>query len=199
MLVLFEGIDGCGKATQIDLLKKKLSDEGISYALFKYPSANATMIHAFLKMKNNIDGRTLFLLFAADIMRDQKNVARELKEKKVVILDRYISSTITYQGDHVGLKGGMQMADIFNYLKPDMIIHLDLPAKMAMQRKSNQKELDRFEKKLGFQRTVRKRYTLLKKKKFLTSNWETIDATHAIENISEEINKLILPKINRKK
>ena len=67
MLIVAEGGDGCGKNTQIDLLKKKLEFE-----FFKYPTKNFPIIEDYLEGRIALHPKSLFLLFLADIAEEQE-------------------------------------------------------------------------------------------------------------------------------
>ena len=92
-LVLFEGIDGCGKETQIKLLREKFGSELI---VFKYPTRNTPELNDYLEKKIEIESKELFNLFLKDIMVEQEKIRAALQMKKFVVLDRYIFSTIAY-------------------------------------------------------------------------------------------------------
>ncbi|MBU0585986.1 deoxynucleoside kinase, partial [Candidatus Micrarchaeota archaeon] len=88
MLIVIEGIDGCGKETQIKLLKEKLD-----FDLFKYPTRNFSILTEYLEKKKEVSKKALFHLFLADIANEQEKVAKS----EFAILDRYVFSTIAYE------------------------------------------------------------------------------------------------------
>jgi len=195
MLIVVDGIDGSGKETQIRLLAKFLRSKGKRVAMHKYPTAQARSLHEHLNNQRNVGARALFMLFAADIMVEQEKVEKELRQGKVVLLDRYVTSTLAYQGEKLPLEQGSRIVEVSGFLKPDLIILLDLPPKLSAQRKMRQKKLDRFESNTAFLSRVRGRYLKLMRRKFLTSRWKKIDASRDITAISKEIGSVVSTRL----
>lgn len=191
MLVVFDGIDGGGKETQIRLLAAFLKEKGVPFVIHNYPTKKAGEVRAYLARKKMLDDRKLFSLFAEDIKAEQGEIRKELKEKKIVILNRYITSTLAYQGDIVSFKEGKKTTK--GFIQPDLIILLDITPSLAVDRKKKQKELDRFESNTPFLERVRKRFLLLKKKHYLTKNWKVIDGGKDTDSVEKEIRKIIIP------
>lgn len=102
MFITFEGIDGSGKSTQIQLLKKRLSDDGRAVEVFRDPGGTETserVREVLLKADLAIHPVTELLLFSsarAQLISEKVNPL--LKKNTIVILDRYYDSTIAYQG-----------------------------------------------------------------------------------------------------
>ena len=111
-LIVIEGLDGCGKETQIRLLREKLPD----VVVFKYPTLRYMLLKDYLEQKIELAPKALFLLFLADIAEDQKNVKKALSEKKIVILDRYVSSTISYEVTGIDYNRCKQVVECVKYL-----------------------------------------------------------------------------------
>lgn len=102
MLISFEGIDGSGKTTQIQLLRERLSIAGISASLFREPGGTDVSEHIrglLLNPEMAIDPVTEVLLFSS--ARSQL-IAEQVKPRveagEWVILDRFYDSTVAYQG-----------------------------------------------------------------------------------------------------
>lgn len=185
-LVVIDGPDGCGKETQIQLLKTKFPDA----ALFKYPSKYFELLRNYLEMKIELEPKALFLLFLADIAEGQKKVRKALSERELVILDRYVFSTISYEVKGISYEKGKSLVENIGYLKPYMVILLDIDAKTSQERKAKQKELDRYEGDMEYLEKVRSNYLKLYEEKFLTENWHMIDARKSIGSVHDEIIKL---------
>jgi dTMP kinase len=102
LLITFEGIDGCGKSTQIQLLKGYLDGKGISVHIFREPGGTALSEEIrtlLLHSKEEINPVTEMLLFSA--ARSQliaEKVKPLLANDEIVILDRFYDSTTAYQG-----------------------------------------------------------------------------------------------------
>lgn len=182
MLLVIEGIDGCGKGTQADLLCKKLDCK-----LFKYPTTKFSMLNDYLEKKVNLDPRSLFLLFLSDIMNEQEQVAEALDSHEFVILDRYVFSTIAYEKQGIEFEQGEKIIDTLGFMKPDNVILLDIPAEVSQDRKQKQKQLDRYEEDISYLRIVRENFLRLKKERFLTPNWHKVDSTRDVQDIHNDI------------
>ena len=187
MLVVFEGIDGCGKETQIKLLKEKRTDA----VVFKYPTRHYQMLNDYLDEKLYLAPKSLFLLFLADIAHQQEEVKKALAEGKLVILDRYCLSTIAYEVNGVGYANAKKIVDGVGFLKPDMVLLLDLPPAQSQERKRKQKRLDRYEEDLDFLGRVRSNFLKLHEERFLTPNWHKVDAGRNVESVHADIMKLL--------
>ena len=106
--VTFEGIEGCGKSTQINLLEKVLVEKDIPFSLTREPGGTeiGAKIRSILLDTNNRDIRpaTELLLYAADRAQHVDSVIKPaLSEGKVLICDRYFDATMAYQGNARGL------------------------------------------------------------------------------------------------
>jgi len=185
-LVVFEGIDGCGKETQIRLLK-----ESMEPSVYKYPTDNFEMLSDYLERKITLDPKSLFLLFLADIAEEQKLVEEELKNGKTVILDRYVFSTVAYELGAVGYEHAKTIIEKTGFLKPDKAILMDIPPSVSQERKKRQKELDRYEENAKYLEGVRNNFLKLYGDRFLAKEWFKIDASKDISSINKELLKII--------
>lgn len=184
VLVVIEGIDGVGKSTQINLLRQKLD-----CYVFAYPTKKFRMLRDYLDKKTSIDPKSLFLLFLADIAEDQQNIKKS--KAKLVILDRYVFSTIAYELGRIPFAERKKIVESVGYLKPDMVILLDADPVISQKRKTMQKNPDRYEEKQEFLKTVRENFLKLKEERFLTTSWHRVDATSDVNSVHSEITKLI--------
>ncbi len=181
-LIVFEGIDGCGKETQIRLLK-----ESMEFSVYKYPTDNFQMLSDYLERKTTLEPKSLFLLFLADIAEQQKLIEDELKEGKTVILDRYVFSTIAYELGAIGYGNAKNIIEKTGFLKPDKVLLLDIPPSVSQERKKRQKELDRYEENAEYLEKVRKNFIKLQEENFMAGKWYKIDASKDISTINKEI------------
>ena len=140
--ITFEGIDGSGKTTQIDLLEKKLQIEDISYLIFREPGGTKLSegIRDVLLDSKNIflssEAETLLFVAArAQLMKEKIQPA--LQKGKFVICDRFADSTVAYQGYGRGLNiEYLEQLNNFGTgsIYPDLTIILDIDPNKAMQR-----------------------------------------------------------------
>jgi dTMP kinase len=186
MLIVFEGLDGCGKGTQIERLCNELDA-----AFIKYPRSKFSMLDDYLTKKIQIEKKALFLLFLADIMDGQDEIRSAMESHEHVVLDRYVFSTIAYEKDAYGFDRAMSLVRDAGFIVPDKVVLLDITADVSQERKSAQKELDRYEENLEYLADVRSRFLELAKQRFLTPNWYKLDARKGIDDVYQDILKAI--------
>jgi dTMP kinase len=110
-----------------------------------------------------------------------------------LISDRYLTSTLVYQGLRgVELNKIVQLAELFDLPKPDLTIYLRISPETSMSRKSKEKQgdLDRNEKDLEFLKNLVNMYDKVSKDN-LFCKWETVDGEKSIEEVFNQIIKLI--------
>ncbi|HLP88953.1 MAG TPA: dTMP kinase [Nostocaceae cyanobacterium] len=167
--IVFEGVEGCGKTTQMQLCHQWLSGLGVSVLVTREPGGTELGAHLrrllLSKSENQpINQLTELLLYAAD---RAQHVEQELKphlaQGKCILCDRYIYSTIAYQGYGRGLDLGL--INQLNYiatsgLNSDLTIWLDVDVEEGLTRKrGNLDVFDRIEQEnLAFHRRVQQGY-----------------------------------------
>ena len=181
MFIVIEAIDGAGKDTQIDLLKKT-----IKFSYFKYPTSGNKRLRAYLEKKEDINGSELVDLFLDDIYSEQGKVADATK-LGLTISDRYLFSTIAYESHLVDFDEIKKRAELHGFIKPDLVVLLDIHANVAQQRKAKQKKLDRYEENINYLENVRKQFLRLYEERYFAKKWVKIDATRSIEAIHKDI------------
>jgi len=199
-LIVIEGIDGAGCGTQTELLKEKLNERLSQPVLhIRYPNYNSPVgvtIHKFLHEELALSTDMQFFIYSLDMLKDMNEIKKALDEGRIVLADRYFTSTLAYQcaqGFH--LEKALKFADLFDFVKPDLIIYLKVPSDIAMKRKKMEKNnLDLFEKDLEFRKKVSKKYDELASKNIF-GKWIVVDAEKSIEEVANEIeneiNKII--------
>lgn len=198
--ITFEGADGCGKTTQIELIKKYLDENNIENVLTREPGGSdlglelrKILLH-YDKPVSNI--AELFLYLADRAQHTEYTIKPLLDEKKVVLCDRYIDSTVAYQG--YARKGDInkiiKLNDLVtNSLKPDLTIVFDIDSNVAQSRLKGEK--DRLEKEgLEFHKALRQGYLELAKNN--PERIKVINADDTIENIHKKCIELIKGFIN---
>jgi len=180
LFITFEGIEGCGKTTQVGLAAEFLSSEGVLHLVTEEPGATplGANIRKLLLNRNSfsLNPEAELFLFLADRAQHVRDVILPALEKgKAVLCDRFSDASIAYQGFGRGLETGtVRMLDRFAAasLRPDRTFLFDLPAETsiarAMQRISGAARPspeDRFEREeIGFHRRVREGYLELARK-----------------------------------
>jgi len=177
-LICLDGIDGSGKETQLKLILKML--RGRSVTGYKYPDVNSTfgkIIDGFLKKKVELDALSQFFIYLLDIAKDQGEIGKRLDDGETVILNRYVYSTVAYQcSKGIRFEDGVEMIESMNFLKPDLVVLLDILPEISMERKSKQKKMDRHEEDAKLLRKVRENYLRLCDMNFLADKWVKVDA-----------------------
>lgn len=203
LFITFEGIDGCGKSTQCELLKDYLKANGKDFIFVREPGGTVIgeRIREILLDKKNtqMTARTELLLFEAARAQITEEVIRPaLEEGKTVICDRFFDSSSAYQGMARGMGmdfvAGLNMAATGG-LEPDVTFFFDISVEEALARRGKRGEAsDRIELAgMRFQEDVRTGYLELAK----NSNGRivTVDATLGIEEIFDAVMKTLEGKI----
>ncbi|MCX8197474.1 MAG: dTMP kinase [Candidatus Micrarchaeota archaeon] len=198
MLLVFEGIDGSGKGAQIKMLAEYLKQHRIGYRLHKYPTKKAKEAFAHLSGKANVPAQKLADVFANDIMQEQAKVDKEIKEGLVVICDRYLHSTLAYQGAEIGYAKLKKKIGALGAKSADLVVLLDIPPTVAKKRKSMQRKPDRHEKDLEFLHFVRKNYLRMAREGFLSYNWAVIRGDRPREEVFANVLAHIEPLLTKK-
>ena len=201
MFISFEGIEGSGKSTQIDLLESSLKDLGHNVKKLREPGTTLLgerIREIFLETTNEtIDPITeAFLLYASRNHLDSHILRKNLDNGSVVIADRYADATIAYQCYGKGLS-----IDFIDYIHeesklliPDLTFYMDISAKRSKERISL-REMDRMESEsLEFFEKVRQGYLEIAVKS--PDRIVCLDAEKSIEELKTEILKKTLEKIN---
>lgn len=188
VLISIEGCDGAGKTTHARRLRDGLLRYGFDVVYTTEPSTSK--IGRFIRLnvsraKEQVPVEVEALLFAADRFEHIKNeVEPALRRGKIVISDRYVHSSLAYQGARMADLDWLQKINSF-VLKPDLGIYLDVAPKVGLRRKKREKTV--FEN-LGLQRIVRKIYLKFVKKGELT----LIDANGDVDKVGKDVLKVTL-------
>jgi dTMP kinase len=164
-LITFEGIDGCGKTTQLRLLEKYLAERGIGYLSTREPGGTALgkIIRSALLAGEKIEPLAELLLYCADRAQHVRQIILPaLAAGTFVLSDRFYDATTAYQGAARGFD--QALVNRLNELaaaglKPDLTLLFDLDTETALKRKSESVQPDRLESEpRKFHRRVRAAY-----------------------------------------
>ncbi|WP_102348016.1 dTMP kinase [Bacillus sp. Marseille-P3661] len=203
--ITFEGPEGAGKSTIISLINKHLEQKGMATTLTREPGGIeiAEKIRSVILDKNHtvMDGRTEALLYAA--ARRQHLVEKiipSLNNGKVVLCDRFIDSSLAYQG----FARGLGMEEVYSINKfaideymPDLTIYLDVSPQVGIDRinKDVNREINRIDlETIDFHNRVREGYMRLVKK--YKNRIILINAEQNQSSVLTEVTKLIDAKLN---
>lgn len=205
VFISFEGVDGAGKSTQLKLLLKYLDEINVEYVFTREPGGTpvSERIREILldPTHTSVSVITEALLFAASRSELVKNVIRPaLESGKTVICDRFVDSSLVYQGFAGGLPIEFlsqinQMAT--GALKPHRTIVLDLPPDVARSRRESSPH-DRMEQKDdGFHRQVRDGYLELARAE--PRRVKVVDASAGIEQVQDQVRYLVEEVLPRRR
>lgn len=167
LLITFEGSEGSGKSTQIKMLSSYLRRQGFRLLQLREPGSTVVgerIRQILLEPKNKQMGVfcEMLLYQAARTQLVREKILPALKQKKIVLVDRFLDATICYQGYAAGLDiqlikqiGGLATSSV----QPDLTILLDINAKEGLRRSKTRDRIER--RPLAFHQRVRKGYLKL--------------------------------------
>jgi len=188
VLINLEGIDGCGKSTQTQLLKKKLEEKGEAVIILKEPTKepHGQKLWDVLHGKRKATNEEILEFFILDRKQhvDEK-IQPALDNGTVVLMDRYYYSSMAYQ-----VAGGLDVEYIRNKHdfapNPDIVLIFDLPVSTALERVRGHSEADEFEKEEHLEK-VREAYLNLESDPLV----RIVDSVRTPEEIFEEVWKFV--------
>ena len=198
--VVVEGIDGAGGETQTRLLIKFLEENGKNVLFVTYPDYSGTIgriIHGFLHKEFDFPADVQFALYATDMVKDKQKIFQALAEGRIVVANRYLTTTLAYQTvTGFPLEKGLQFAKNFELPAPDLVIYVDIDSETSMERKMGEKNnLDKFEANKEFLEKVRRQYLQLARKKIFAKEWKIVNGKKTIDEVAEEIKKIVTTKL----
>lgn len=204
MFITFEGPEGSGKSSVLDKICHQLEHDGFNVVKTREPGGTpiSEQIRNIIldKANTNLDARTEALLYAAS--RRQHLVEKiwpALKEGKIVLCDRYLDSSLAYQGNARGL-GYENILSINNFATentfPDLTILFDIQPELGLERisKNSNREVNRLDlEKLDFHKKVREGFLELAKK--YPERFYIVDASQPFLDVCLEVYDLIKYKL----
>ena len=190
--ISFEGIDGCGKTTQIKFLEEYILKQGYNILVLREPGGTKVgeKVRDILLDKNNfISPVTEMLLYASSRAQlVEEKILPALEKGQIVILDRFVDSSYVYQGYARGL--GIEKVKLVNEIAtmgilPDVTIYIDITPEEAMKRRGK-READRLEKESWeFHKKVREGYIKLVKE--FPKRFVFIDGMQELMKVHQDI------------
>lgn len=200
MFITFEGIDGCGKTTQIRLISDFIKNLKYGIILVREPGSTpiSEKIRELLLEKDNVmSPEAEAYLYAASRAELVKKVIRPaLKEGNIVICDRFLDSSLVYQGIGRGL--GLQAVYELNVmavgeLKPDLTVLLDIDPIVARSRLKGRDRLEN--EQLDFYNKVREGYLYLARRE--PERIKVVDGGRGVKEVFEDVLSIIKKSIGR--
>ncbi len=194
--IVFEGIDGSGKSTQIKLLSKHLRERGISCYLTCEPTDSpfGALVHQCMTGRVETDERTIALLFAADrldhINNTKNGILKMIEDGTTVICDRYYLSSYAYNGAYTPLDWVVEANRLSaETLRPDVNIFIDITPEASLERLKKRGVAERYEK-LESLRAVRDKYFEIFERFKGVERVEIVKSREKISDTELEIRKI---------
>lgn len=192
-LIVFEGIDGAGAETQSKKLFQYLKKKEDKVLKLKYPDYRGKIgkiIKDFLYKKINLSPDIQLVFYLADILRDKKKIEDCLRKGYTIISDRYVTSTLVYQGSVLSVSKVKSVIESFSLPEPDVVFYLKISVETSIRRKKKEKkELDRNEANRELLKKVSKTYDMISKRDFFGRKWIVIDGERSKKEVFEEIKR----------
>ena len=195
LVITFEGAEGCGKTTQLNLLKEYLEQKGYDVVLTREPGAKGLGVkirEILLNYNGEVSNRCESFLFLADRAQNIDVIVNPaIEEGKIVLCDRHTDSSVAYQGYGRGLD--IEQIKTLNNLAtggktPDLTLVFDVDIETSMKRVGNEK--DRMESAgTEFFNRVRNGYLEIAKQE--PGRIKVIDSTKSIEDVQTQVLNVI--------
>lgn len=201
--ITLEGPEGAGKTTQVKLLSKQLARLGVSHVVTRDPGGTPLgkqVRRILLTPGINVAPMAELLLYQADRAQHVAEVIRPaLEEGKLVLCDRYVDSSIAYQGygRSIDLKLINELSKLATGgLKPILTILFDIQSEDGLSR-LHPGGHDRIEREaLDFHTRVRQGYLKLAEQE--PDRWRILDASKPLTTVQDEFTKILVEKLGSK-
>lgn len=195
LFITFEGADGCGKTTQLNMLSEYLTEKGFDVVVTREPGAKGLgekLREILLNYEGVVSDRCEAFLFLADRAQHVDVIVKPaVALGKIVLCDRHTDSTVAYQG--YGRGQDIDRINLLNNIatdgmKPDLTFVFDIDVETSQQRVGSEK--DRMESAgMDFHNRVRQGYLKLAENE--PNRIKVIDAKKSIPNIHDEVVEII--------
>lgn len=197
--ITLEGIEGSGKTSSLKSITDLLDKKNISYVVTREPGGSsigkelrAILLHPDTEISPEVE---LMLMLSDRKDHVEKIILPNLEKGNWVVSDRFMDSSIAYQGGgrQLGKKLIISVAEYLNLPQPDLTLLFDLPVEISLSRVKARGDLDRFEKEeIEFHKRIRNTYLDLATNN--SNRIKIIDSSQKIEsmlnNVKQAIEKL---------
>ena len=195
LFITLEGADGCGKTTQLNLLKEYLTSRGYEIVVTREPGGKGLgekLREILLNYDGEVSDRCEAFLYLADRAQNIDTIIKPaINSGKIVLCDRHTDSSVAYQG--YGREQNIDNINMLNELAvngvhPDLTIVFDIDTETSMARVGAEK--DRLESAgIEFHKRVRNGYFEIAKKN--PQRIKVVDASQTIEDVQRDVIKII--------
>jgi len=200
--ITFEGIDGCGKSTQLRLLAGELRVRGLRVVATREPGGTPLGLKlraALLDVQEQVDPLAELLVFAADRAQHvRKHLLPAIKGNEIVLSDRYADATVAYQGAGRGFDPKLiqEIVELAtDGLKPDLTLLFDLSVEesaIRTRRRVASKRTDRLDiEAQDFHARVRDAYIEIAKSE--PERFRVIDARGSVDETQRKVMDIVIP------
>ncbi len=155
MFVAFEGIDGTGKTTLVSMVKKELESRGFGVFATKEPTSRLELPEELKKSREVSSALSLFFRFTEDRFGHQDEISEHLRKGEIVLCDRYLMSSMAYQGAILEKYFGsrekvlqwMSLVSEIIEVRPDITFYIDVDPQISMNRIAGRGSFTGFEEK----------------------------------------------------
>ncbi len=199
--ITFEGIEGCGKSTHVELLAEALRQRRFRLLLTREPGgteAGARLRDILLEPGVSLPPMAELLIYLADrVCHLQQVIIPALDTGQIVLCDRFADSTVAYQG--FGRQLDLNLVKRWDEqsragLKPDLTILLDCPVEVGLRRINRRPQRDRFEREEhGFHKRVRDGFLQLAAAE--PERIKLVDATLPIDSVHRTILSIVSERL----
>lgn len=205
VFITFEGLEGSGKSVQVGLLGSKLREEGYTIVVTREPGGTriSEQIRAITHHPENVDLTAVaeaYLMSASRAQHVREIIRPALLDGKIVISDRFLDSSIAYQGYGREL-GEVEIfklnAMAVDDVRVDLTIYLDIPLALGFERRGKTDKLDRLDlQQKDFYERVKRGYEKLIKEN--RTRFCVIDGTGSIEEVAQGVWECVKPHLSPK-
>lgn len=195
LFITLEGADGCGKTTQLNLLKEYLTSRGYEIVVTREPGGKGLgekLREILLNYDGEVSDRCEAFLYLADRAQNIDTIIKPaINSGKIVLCDRHTDSSVAYQG--YGREQNIDNINMLNELAvngvhPDLTIVFDIDTETSMARVGAEK--DRLESAgIEFHKRVRNGYLEIAKKN--SQRIKVVDASQTIEDVQRDVIKIV--------
>lgn len=195
LFITLEGADGCGKTTQLNLLKEYLTSKGYEIVVTREPGGKGLgekLREILLNYDGEVSDRCEAFLYLADRAQNIDTIIKPaINSGKIVLCDRHTDSSVAYQG--YGREQNIDNINMLNELAvngvhPDLTIVFDIDTETSMARVGAEK--DRLESAgIEFHKRVRNGYLEIAKKN--SQRIKVVDASQTIEDVQRDVIKIV--------
>lgn len=195
LFITLEGADGCGKTTQLNLLKEYLTSSGYEIVVTREPGGKGLgekLREILLNYDGEVSDRCEAFLYLADRAQNIDTIIKPaINSGKIVLCDRHTDSSVAYQG--YGREQNIDNINMLNELAvngvhPDLTIVFDIDTETSMERVGAEK--DRLESAgIEFHKRVRNGYLEIAKKN--PQRIKVVDASQTIEDVQRDVIKIV--------